>query len=112
MRRQRDLLAATPIRFDPGFADLRRSEFADGAWVDHVPGWVRGHDQLFDDLERSLTWRSETRRMYDHVVAPPRLLASVPAADVCAAILDAMRAALSLATPSPRSPTPPARTSP
>jgi enamine deaminase RidA (YjgF/YER057c/UK114 family) len=106
MRRQLDLLAATPISFDPGFADLRRSELADGAWVDHVLGWVRGHDQLFDDLERSLTWRSETRRMYDHVVATPRLLASVPAADVCAGILDAMRAALSLATPSPRSPTP------
>jgi hypothetical protein len=112
MRRQLDLLAATPISFDPGFADLRRSELADGAWVDHVPGWVRGHDQLFDDLERSLTWRSETRRMYDHVVATPRLLASVPAADVCAGILDAMRAALSLATPSTRSPTPPARASP
>jgi hypothetical protein len=47
MRRQLDLLAATPISFDPGFADLRRSELADGAWVDHVPGWVRGHDQLF-----------------------------------------------------------------
>lgn len=39
MRRQLDLLAATPISFDPGFADLRRSELADGAWVDHVPGW-------------------------------------------------------------------------
>jgi hypothetical protein len=50
--------------------------------------------------------------MYEHVVATPRLLASVPAADVCAGILDAMRAALSLATPSPRSPTPPARASP
>lgn len=33
--------------------------------------------------------------MYDHVVASPRLLASVPAADVCAGIPDAMRAALS-----------------
>jgi hypothetical protein len=32
MRRQLDLLAATPISFDPGFADLRRSELADGAW--------------------------------------------------------------------------------
>jgi alkylated DNA repair dioxygenase AlkB len=95
MRRQLDLLAATPIGFDPGFADLRRSELADGAWIDHVPAWVRGHDQLFDDLERSLTWRSETRRMYDHVVATPRLLAGIPAADVCDGILEAMRISLS-----------------
>ena len=95
MRRQLDLLAATPIGFDATFADVRRSELSDGAWVDHAPGWVRGHDQLFDDLERSLAWRSETRQMYDHVVATPRLLAGVPAAEVCSGVLDAMRACLS-----------------
>ena len=95
MRRQLDLLAATPISFDPGFAELRRSELADGAWIDHVPGWVRGHDRLFDELERSLAWRSETRRMYDHVVATPRLLASIPAADACGGIFEAMRVSLS-----------------
>jgi hypothetical protein len=32
--------------------------------------------------------------MYDHVVATPRLLASVPDADVCAGILDAARRAV------------------
>jgi len=63
MRRPLDLLAGTPSSFDRGFADLRRSALANGAWVDHVPGWVRGHDQLTDDLECSLTWRSETRRV-------------------------------------------------
>jgi hypothetical protein len=107
MRRQLDLLAATPIGFDATFSQLRRAELSDGAWIDHAPGWVSGHDRLFDALEAQLAWHTETRRMYDHVVATPRLLASVPAADVCAGILDAMRAALSLATPSPRSPTPP-----
>lgn len=94
MRRQLDLLATPSVAFDASFADLQRAELADGAWVDHVPGWVRGHDQLFDDLERSLAWRSETRRMYDHVVATPRLLATIPATEVCGGVIEAMRIAL------------------
>jgi alkylated DNA repair dioxygenase AlkB len=94
MHRQLDLLAAPSVAFDPTFAELRRTELADGAWVDHVPGWVRGHDRLFDELERSLAWRSETRRMYDHVVATPRLLAGVPTRDVAGGLLDDMRSAL------------------
>ena len=76
--RQLDLFAAPRIAFDAAFAALVRTELADGAWVDHAPGWVTGHDALFEHLERSLAWRTETRRMYDHVVATPRLLASVP----------------------------------
>jgi alkylated DNA repair dioxygenase AlkB len=95
MRRQLDLLAAPSVAFDPAFVDLRRTELADGAWVDHVPGWVRGHDLLFDQLEHALAWRSETRRMYDHVVATPRLLAAIPARDICNGILDDMRRCLS-----------------
>lgn len=95
MRRQLDLLAAAPISFDAEFTDLRRTELDHGAWVDHVPGWVAGHDRLFDELERALAWRSETRRMYDRVVATPRLLASVPAPEVCGGLLEAMRGCLS-----------------
>jgi alkylated DNA repair dioxygenase AlkB len=95
MRRQLDLLAATRVGFDARFADLRRGELSDGAWVDHAPGWVAGHDQLFEQLEAQLTWRTESRRMYDHVVATPRLLAGVPAHEVCDGIIDDMRRALS-----------------
>src|ERR1041385_6349903 len=95
MRRQLDLLAAARIGFDATFADLRRAELSDGAWVDHAPGWVAGHDQLFEQLEAQLSWRTETRRMYDNVVATPRLLATVPAHDVCDGIIEDMRRALS-----------------
>jgi alkylated DNA repair dioxygenase AlkB len=95
MRRQLDLLAASPIGFDARFAELRRAELSDGAWLDHAPGWVRGHDRLFDELEASLAWRNETRRMYDHVVATPRLLAGVPATEVAGGAIEAMRRALS-----------------
>ena len=95
MRRQLDLLTAVPIGFDARFAELRRAQLADGAWADHVPGWVTGHDRLFEALEASLAWRSETRRMYDHVVATPRLLAALPAAEICGGVIEDMRRALS-----------------
>lgn len=89
--RQLDLFAAPAIGFDASFASLRRTALANDAWIEHVPGWVTGHDALFEQLERSLEWRSETRRMYDHVVATPRLLAGVPRDGV----IEDMRRALS-----------------
>ena len=91
MLRQLDLFAGADIGFDGGFSRLRRVELAGGAWVDYQPGWVHGHDALFEQLERELAWRSETRHMYDRVVATPRLLASVPRAGV----VEQMRVALS-----------------
>src|SRR5690349_6444920 len=78
MIRQLDLFAAgAPTSFDATFADCERIELAQGAWLDRVPGWVRGHDALFDALERELPWRHETMKMYDKIVEVPRLLAQV-----------------------------------
>ena len=101
VQRQLDLFAAPSIGFDARFAALRRTELPragapSDAWVDYQPGWVHGHDALFDALEQALDWRTEARRMYDHVVATPRLLASVPRDGSAAlALIDAMRLALS-----------------
>jgi alkylated DNA repair dioxygenase AlkB len=95
MQRQLDLFGAPRVAFDAAFAALRRDELTDGAWIDHAPGWVSGHDLLFDELERSLAWRTENRRMYDRVVATPRLLAAIAPRDVAGGILDDMRVALS-----------------
>ncbi|WP_018160284.1 alpha-ketoglutarate-dependent dioxygenase AlkB [Smaragdicoccus niigatensis] len=52
---------------------LRRTVLTDGAWVDHLPGWMGGSAQLFDALSETVPWRSESRPMYDKVVAVPRL---------------------------------------
>ncbi len=90
MLRQLDLFAE-PIGFDARFTRIARRELSDGAWVDYQPAWVTGHDALFDELERTLDWRTERRRMYDRMVDTPRLLARVPHAG----IVEAMRSALS-----------------
>jgi alkylated DNA repair dioxygenase AlkB len=69
--------AAAEPSFDPTFAGAERIELTEGAWIEHVPGWVRGADALFAHLERSTQWRSEERKMYDRVVLTPRLYALV-----------------------------------
>lgn len=94
MIRQLDLFAGPAIGFDAGFRGLRRTELPSGAWIDHVPGWVTGHDALFERLERELPWFTEKRRMYDREVLTPRLLARVPRGGGDG-LVEAMRAALS-----------------
>ncbi|WP_433532333.1 alpha-ketoglutarate-dependent dioxygenase AlkB [Micromonospora sp. CA-263727] len=53
---------------------LRRQPLDRGAWVDHLPGWVQGSDQVLDVLLREVPWRAERRTMYDSEVDVPRLL--------------------------------------
>ena len=53
---------------------VRRHELSRGAWVDHLPGWVRGSDAVLDTLRHDVPWRAERRTMYDTAVDVPRLL--------------------------------------
>ena len=55
-------------------ASVRRTVLAHGAWVDILPGWIRGADALFERVAGVVPWRAERRRMYDRVVDVPRLL--------------------------------------
>jgi alkylated DNA repair dioxygenase AlkB len=61
---------------EPGIGPLqpRRTVLGDGAWVDVLPGWITGSDDLFLTLESQVAWRAERREMYDRVVDVPRLL--------------------------------------
>ena len=62
----------------PTFGELtgrvRRTPLAHGAWVDHLPGWLSGSDELFARLVTGVPWRAERRQMYERVVDVPRLL--------------------------------------
>jgi alkylated DNA repair dioxygenase AlkB len=61
------------VTVDPGFAGLTRRVLSPDAWIDHCPGWVRGADALFDELLAGTPWRGREVRMYDRVVAEPRV---------------------------------------
>lgn len=60
--------------FGPLAGELRRTPLPHGAWVDHLPGWLSGADELFLALVDSVPWRAERRQMYERVVDVPRLL--------------------------------------
>jgi alkylated DNA repair dioxygenase AlkB len=64
---------------DPGLGGLAgpgcRVPLAGGAWVELVPGWVRGSDDLFERLIRDVLWKAERRVMFDQLRDVPRLVA-------------------------------------
>jgi alkylated DNA repair dioxygenase AlkB len=75
---------------------IRRTQLGLGAWIDVLPSWLAGADELFEQLAREVPWRAERRKMYDHVVDVPRLLAFYGAADSLPhPVLDEARDALS-----------------
>ncbi|RZU10837.1 DNA-N1-methyladenine dioxygenase [Kribbella rubisoli] len=53
---------------------LTRTELGRGAWIDVLPGWLTGADQVYGRLARDVPWQAERRQMYDRVVDVPRLL--------------------------------------
>lgn len=61
----------------PGLGPLAdlvvRHRLGRGAWVDLLPGWLGGADEVFDRL-LDVDWQAERRQMYERVVDVPRLL--------------------------------------
>jgi alkylated DNA repair dioxygenase AlkB len=55
-------------------AAMRRTRLSHGAWVDVLPGWLSGADEVFAHLVDGVPWYAERRQMYDRVVDVPRLL--------------------------------------
>jgi alkylated DNA repair dioxygenase AlkB len=74
---------------------LRRTQLRRGAWVDVLPGWVKGSDELFTTLVETVPWYGERRQMYERLVDVPRLLCWYREADVLPhPLLDEAREAL------------------
>ncbi len=71
---------ADELRLGP-LDGLRRTDLGRGAWIDLLPGWLTGADDLFEQLAAEVPWHAERRKMYDNVVTVPRLLAFYGAGD-------------------------------
>lgn len=61
------------VTVDRDLSTAQRVELARGAWVDVVPGFVRGSQDLFDRVVEASSWRAEEMVLFDEVVACPRL---------------------------------------
>jgi alkylated DNA repair dioxygenase AlkB len=75
---QRSLFDSGEPRFDPQLARLRRIPLDKGAWVDHLPDWLEGHETVLDALWATTQWQSHRRHMYERMVDVPRLVATLP----------------------------------
>jgi alkylated DNA repair dioxygenase AlkB len=75
---QRSLFQAEAPACDPGLRGLQRTDLGGGAWIDHLPEWVSGHETLLEALWTTMRWSGQRRRMYDRVVQVPRLVATWP----------------------------------
>lgn len=83
-------------RADPGFVASRR-RLDDGAWIDHVPGWLEGSDALLATCVEVLPWGQRDERIQGELVPQPRLTARLRLGELPPrlALLDALGEALS-----------------
>jgi alkylated DNA repair dioxygenase AlkB len=79
---------------DPTLAGVQRTDLGAGAWIDHLPEWVRGHEAVLEALWTTTRWQAQRRRMYDRVVDVPRLVAAWPDDGPGHPLLPEMREAL------------------
>ena len=91
---QRGLFETGAPDFDRRFDGARRTDLGDGAWIEHQPAWVSGHEELLERLWESTRWQAHRRRMYERVVDVPRLVATLPADGPGHPLLPALGAAL------------------
>jgi alkylated DNA repair dioxygenase AlkB len=93
------LFDSEPTEPDTTFRGAQRVELRDGAWIEHVPGWLSGAAAVFEDLVPNVPWRSGKRLMYGRFVDDPRLYAfdrsAVEHCHVARPVIDAMATLLS-----------------
>jgi alkylated DNA repair dioxygenase AlkB len=73
--RQLGLFDALSPGVDSSFSDVRHIDLDATSWIEHVPGWMHGSEQLFDELLETAPWEQRERWMYTRQVAEPRLTA-------------------------------------
>jgi alkylated DNA repair dioxygenase AlkB len=94
LARQLGLFGNDEPGFDAGFGGIRRIELAEGAWLEHLPSWLAGHERLFEHLVRTTHFHSESRQMYDREVEVPRCHARLPGDGPGHAVIWQVQAAL------------------
>ena len=73
---------------------LPRIQLDARAWVEHRPGWLAEHEELFEALRWGIEWHTERRLMYDTLLDVPRLTATIPNDGPCPPALARARDAL------------------
>ena len=72
---QPSLLDGGEPSVDASFSRASRIQLDERSWVDVVPRWVDGADELFGSLLEAVGWKQRNRWMYERRVDEPRLTA-------------------------------------
>ncbi|MGY9074506.1 MAG: alpha-ketoglutarate-dependent dioxygenase AlkB [Acidimicrobiales bacterium] len=75
---QRCLFGDVDPGVDSSFLECRRTELAEGAWIEHQQCWLTGHQVVFDELVQVVRWEQQRRPMYNRIVDVPRLIGAMP----------------------------------
>ena len=76
---------------DPAFTGLVRHELDEETWVDDVPGWLAGDDEVFAWLADQAGWGQMEITLYGEKKVSPRLVARLPADDLPPPLAEARR---------------------
>ncbi len=94
--RQSGLFDALAPAMDFDFSRARRIDLDATSWIEHVPGWLQGSGDLFEQLMTTVGFEQRDRWMYTQRVVEPRLTAEyADIADARQARLHAVAASLS-----------------
>ena len=63
--KQPSLLDLGEPEIDLDFPGIVSIDLGEGAWVEHLPNWLKGHQDLFETLRETTGWRRQERQMYD-----------------------------------------------
>jgi alkylated DNA repair dioxygenase AlkB len=80
--------------FDARLPSIQRRTLSAGAWIEHHPGWLEGHERVFEQLRLETAWQSYRRQMYEREVDVPRLVARAPSEGPIAELLQRLSATL------------------
>jgi alkylated DNA repair dioxygenase AlkB len=73
---QADLFASTgEMEIDTSFGRAFRTPLNGTSWVELVPGWLSGSEELFDQLARGVRWQQHRRYVFGQWFHEPRLTA-------------------------------------
>jgi 2OG-Fe(II) oxygenase superfamily len=93
---QLGLFTSDEMMVDPTFAAAHRIQLDATSWVEHIPGWLIGSEQLLAALVTSAGWEQRDRWMVNRMVVEPRLTAEyTDLADAPEPMLHTAAAALS-----------------
>jgi alkylated DNA repair dioxygenase AlkB len=63
------------LGLDRAFTTAKRAPLDQASWVELVPEWLRGGDELLQVLVEAVPWKQHHRKLFDQIFLEPRMTA-------------------------------------